>query len=159
MTLEIDLPKIIGMRMFKANECFMFLRFDGIDQAVAPQNVGMSEVIWFHVWNNRPRVIWVPDDYRKIQEAINASEDGDTVRVRPGMYQEGIMISKRLWLESELGPEETVIDAAGYGFGIYVSSTVRDTVESAIRGFTIRNSDSDGIYILKEQAYGLLTIC
>ena len=53
---------------------------------------------------------------------------------------------KRVWLESEEGPELTIIEAVGYGFGIAVYG-VRDTVSSAIRGFTIRKCESDGIYL------------
>jgi len=58
----------------------------------AYENLGLSEVIWFAIWNNRPRVIWVPDDHETIQAAIRASEDGDTVRVREGTYHEGLRL-------------------------------------------------------------------
>jgi len=51
-------------------------------------NMGLSDLITFQVWNNRPRVIWVPDDYETIQGAVNASRNGDTVRVREGIYYE-----------------------------------------------------------------------
>jgi len=106
------------------------------------QNVGMSEVIWFHVWNNCPRVIWVPDDYEKIQDAINASEDGDTVRVRSGTYLEGLrIIYKRLWLESEDGPEETFIVGTGYSEGIDVKG---ELAYVTVRGFTV-SGDWNGI--------------
>jgi hypothetical protein len=109
-------------------------------------NVGLSEVVWFQVWNNRPRVIWVPDDYETIQGAINASRDGDTVRVRAGTYREGVQIMKRIWLESESGPEETIIDAAGFGWGFHIVGA-RDTINTAIRGFSILNGDWAGIQI------------
>ncbi len=45
-----------------------------------------------------PAVIYVPDDYTTIQEAINAAEPGDTVLVEPGTYEEGITIGKSLTL-------------------------------------------------------------
>jgi parallel beta-helix repeat protein len=88
----------------------------------------------------------VPDEYETIQAAINASTDGDTVRVRAGLYEEGVRIAKPLWLESESGPEVTIIDATGHGFGCFWAG-IRDTVSSAIRGFTIRNCGLDGIFL------------
>jgi len=109
-------------------------------------NVSLSEVVWFRVWNNRPRVIWVLDDYPTIQRAINAAREGDTVRVRAGTYRESVHIMKRVWLESEEGSEHTIIDAAGFGFGISVVN-IQDTIGSAIRGFNIKNSDEDGIFL------------
>jgi hypothetical protein len=101
-------------------------------------NVGLSEVVWFHVWNNRPRLIWVPDDYETIQRAISASENGDTVRVRQGTYEEWLnMLDKNIWLESESGPESTVIDLTGaYAFWIEGG---QDTT-AGIRGFTFENN-------------------
>jgi len=109
------------------------------------QNVGMSEVIWFHVWNNRPRVIWVPDDYEKIQDAINASEDGDTVRVRSGIYYEMIYFwDKNTWLESEEGPETTVIDVRDHTWGLKFDGG-QDTT-AGVRGFTIQNSPYLAVY-------------
>ncbi len=115
-------------------------------------NIGTAPSVILKVLNNptpEPRVIWVPDDYRRIQDAINASQDGDTVRVRAGTYREGVRIMKRVWLESEEGPELTIIDAEGeegFGFGIAVAG-IRDTVSAGIRGFTIRNCDMDGIFL------------
>ena len=109
-------------------------------------NIGLSEVVWFAVWNNRPRVIWVPDDFETIQDAINASQDGDTVRVRAGIYPGRIDFwDKNIWLESEEGPELTIIEADNCWHGIYVNG-LQDTT-SGIRGFTIRNSEADGIVL------------
>jgi hypothetical protein len=100
-------------------------------------NIGSGEIIWFQVWNNRPRVIWVPDEYEKIQDAINASEDGDTVRVRAGTYREGVrLFGKNIWLESETGPEVTFIDGTGWNDGIWAADETNFKL-TVIRGFKI----------------------
>ena len=110
----------------------------------AYRNIGRREVIWFALWNNRPRVIWVPDEFETIQGAIDASVDGDTVRVRSGTYEGGIFFwDKNIWLESERGPELTIIDAEGFNFGI--SLWMFQDTTTCIRGFTIKNSEYPNI--------------
>ena len=99
-------------------------------------NIGLGEVVWFAVWNNRPRVIWVPDDYGTIQDAVNSSVDGDTIRVRPGIYPENVrLMGKSIWLESERGPEFTTIDGTGWAYAII--ATDNETLNTVVRGFTI----------------------
>ena len=98
-------------------------------------NIGFSDPLSLTVWNNRPRVFWVPDDYEKIQDAINASQDGDTVRVRTGTYYEGLrFMGKNIWLESEEGPELTFIDGTGWNDGVRL---LDEENKAVIRGFTI----------------------
>ena len=109
-------------------------------------NMGSSVDVMLTVRNSFPRVLWVPDDYETIQDAVNASEDGDTVRVRDGVYTETVYFwDKNIWLESENGPEHTVIDASDKAWGIYCIGT-QDTT-AVIRGFTIINSSYLGILI------------
>lgn len=40
-----------------------------------------------------PATIWVPDQYPTIQAAVTASNNGDTVRVRAGTYDEDVIIN------------------------------------------------------------------
>lgn len=40
----------------------------------------------------------VPADYRSVQDALDAAEDGDVVRLAPGRYKEALVISKRVLL-------------------------------------------------------------
>lgn len=55
--------------------------------------------------------IHVPLDYPTIQQAINASLDGDTVLVQPGTYVECIVFEgKAIIVTSEQGPDVTIID-------------------------------------------------
>jgi len=88
-----------------------------------------------------PRVLWVPDDFETIQDAINASQDGDTVRVKAGTYQEGLrLFGKNIWLESETGPEEAFIDGTGWNNGITIKDG-ENYLNTTIRGFTIYSSN------------------
>lgn len=59
--------------------------------------------------------IYVPDNYSTIQEAINASGDGDVIVVRNGTYYENLVINKRIILRSENGPETCIIDGNNAG--------------------------------------------
>ncbi|MFC2150134.1 Ig-like domain-containing protein [Calditrichota bacterium] len=113
----------------------------------ASSNRSLTPSLGFYLWNDRPEVIWVPDDYETIQEAINASEDGDTVRVGAGTYYEGqINIwDLRITLESEQGPKETIIDASDWYNGIIL--TGHQDTSQVIRGFTIRNAPRSGIWV------------
>ncbi len=84
--------------------------------------------------------ITVDDDgggeYTKIQDAINASEDGDTIRVWEGTYYENVVVNKSVSLIGN-GSEETVIDGGGEGIVVLVSSNW-----SNVTGFTIQESGS-----------------
>jgi hypothetical protein len=100
----------------------------------ASGNIGFGSPISFRIWNDRPRVLWVPDDYETIQGAINASKDGDTVRVRAGTYYEGLrLMGKEIWLESEEGPKVTTIDSRGWNNSIMVMDN--EGPNTVVRGF------------------------
>ena len=55
------------------------------------------------------RVIFVPDNFSTIEEAIKAASDGDTIVVKDGVYFENIDVSKSVKIVSESGPNSTVI--------------------------------------------------
>jgi len=61
--------------------------------------------------------ILVPSDYPTIQEAINASMDGDSVIVSLDTYPEELYITNSIILIGESG---TIIDASGYTNGIVI---------------------------------------
>lgn len=96
------------------------------------------------------RVLRVPDDYQAIQTAIEAAEDGDTVLVAPGIYQENLVLSgASITLASHFlnngDPtfiEQTVIDGRNRDIAIDIRSDLGPG--TAIIGFTIRNA-RDGI--------------
>jgi len=62
------------------------------------------------------RTITVDDsgdkDYTKIQDAVNTSENGDTVYVYAGTYYEHVVVNKSINLEGE-GADRVTIDGSG----------------------------------------------
>ena len=93
-------------------------------------------------------VIVVPDDYASIQAAIDGASSGDTIMVRPGVYNESLTLNKAITLTAELydaanpANNGTVIDGGGAAAVISIPAGV--TPLPVIRGFSIRNGE-DGI--------------
>ena len=112
-------------------------------------NLGFSEPISLTVYNNRPRVIWVPDEYERIQDAIWNSENRDTIIVRRGEYREMInMFDKNVSIISEEGPEVTVINCTNLQVGLMIGGSQDSNM--VVSGFTFyQNSESsaNGIMI------------
>jgi hypothetical protein len=78
----------------------------------------------------------VPADYPSIQQAINASADGDTVLVAAGTYYEQIDFgSHQVTVISAAGPETTIIDATF--LGPVVTFGAASTRQAVLQGFTI----------------------
>ncbi|HPF69321.1 MAG TPA: S8 family serine peptidase [Candidatus Krumholzibacteria bacterium] len=75
--------------------------------------------------------------YATIQAAIDASNDFDTIVVPPGTYPEVIdFLGKQVTVESQGGPDVTVIDGTGLGESV-VTMASGETPASILRGFTI----------------------
>ena len=83
------------------------------------------------------RTIYVPDDYAKIQWAVDNASDGDTIIVRDGNYYENVVVSKKLTIKSENGSDNCIIDGGGSGTVITLNAN-----GITIEGFTVRNSCS-----------------
>jgi parallel beta-helix repeat protein len=83
--------------------------------------------------------------YKKIQDAINASSDGDTVFVYNGTYFENVVVNKTINLTGE-NRDSTIIDGGGNGHVIFVNASWVN-----ITGFTVNNSGSghpnSGMYL------------
>jgi len=98
------------------------------------------------VWG--PRTFYVDDGapnggngskahpFNRIQDAVNASDDGDTIRVWEGVYYENVVVNRSVSLIGN-GSETTVIDGGGAGDIVRVEA---DYV--TINGFEIQNSGS-----------------
>jgi len=87
---------------------------------------------------NQNKTIYVDDDggvdFTRIQDAINAASNGDTIFVYSGIYYENILIDKSIILQGE-DKSSTIIDGGGSGDVIYISSN-----EVTISGLTVKNS-------------------
>jgi len=79
--------------------------------------------------------IWVPDNYTKIQEAINAANPGDTIRVRAEIYYEHLTIDRPLTL---LGDDRSTTIIDGNLTRSVINLTSTNDVQ--ISGFTIQNA-------------------
>jgi hypothetical protein len=90
--------------------------------------------------------IYVPDDFAMIQSAINASSNGDTVIVRPGIYAENLDFGpsgspRAITLVSEQGPDATIID--GMQSGSVVTFKSGEGPGSVLDGFTLANGSGN----------------
>ena len=86
----------------------------------------------------------VPGEYLRIQSAIYASVNGDTVLVGPGTYKESIcFVGKNIVVRSSYGPDRTSI-VTGYPVH-YTCVYFIDGEDSTavLEGFTINNMGSD----------------
>jgi len=82
--------------------------------------------------------LFVPGNYKTIQEAINAAANGDTIIVSPGTYKENIdFLGKSIFLLGEKGPSVTIID--GNQSGSVVTFSSGETGDAIIEGFTLTN--------------------
>lgn len=83
------------------------------------------------------RILNVPADYQKIQDAINNANRGDVVKVLGGEYKENIIMKNGVSLEGE-GAEMAIIDGNNLGNAITFKN-VRDP-RTYLSGFTIKNA-------------------
>ncbi|MDP7276226.1 MAG: right-handed parallel beta-helix repeat-containing protein [Planctomycetaceae bacterium] len=108
--------------------------------------------------NRRPRIIHVPRDHARIQAAIDAAKNRDTVLVAPGIYREHLRLqgkqitlaSRFLTSRDEKDVRRTVLDGSPSQNkkttrGKTLITVARDVGPGTrIIGFTIKNGD-DGI--------------
>ena len=90
------------------------------------------------------KTIYVPDDYAKIQWAVDNASARDTIIVRDSFYVENIDINKPLTIKSENGSAKCVVRAANlFDHVFYVTA---DNV--TIKGFTVTGAAwKAGVYL------------
>ena len=90
-----------------------------------------------------PTIVYVPDEYAKIQWAIENATEGDIIIIRDGTYIENVDVNKRLTIRSENG--SSLVRAAGQNDHVF--EITADYVN--IIGFTVEGATewSAGIYI------------
>lgn len=84
-------------------------------------------------------------DYTSIQQAVNNSNNGDTILVNKGVYVENVNVDKKLTITSKSGnPKDTIIQALHpYDHVFHVTAN-----NVTIKGFGLKNSSSgSGIYL------------
>jgi hypothetical protein len=95
-----------------------------------------------------PSIINIPTDYPTIQQGIDASYDGDTVLVQPGLYIENINFNERKIVLGSLylttGDESyiatTIIDGDSSGSVVTFESNEDST--AILKGFTVTNGNA-----------------
>ena len=79
--------------------------------------------------------IYVPDDYAKIQWAIDNATVGDTIIVRNGTYSENVDVNKRLTIRSESGSANCIVDAADSNDHVFeITAGYVDIIGFSVKG-------------------------
>ena len=88
-------------------------------------------------WNAEAKTITVDDDgradYETIQDAVNASGKGDTIRVYEGIYTEHVVVNKSISLIGNES-ETTTIDGGGIGDVVQITADWVNMSEFSVTG-------------------------
>ncbi len=108
---------------------------------VSRATLTLITIFLFIVTSMSAEIIYVPGDSPTIQDAVDTSNNGDTIYVEPGTYVENINFhGKEVLLKSIDGPEVTTIDGSNPDHPdstscvMFVSGEGRDAV---VDGFTL----------------------
>jgi len=106
----------------------------------------LAAVVWcVFAHHALPAILYVPDHFARIQDAIDASANGDTVFVKPGLYSENLDFKgKAISLLSTGGAAVTFLD--GGKAGSVVTFQSGEGADSILSGFTIRNGSGTEKY-------------
>lgn len=94
-------------------------------------------ILFFNAFNVvSASVVYVPDEYEKIQWAVDMADPNDTIIIRDGIYTENIFVNKQLTILSENGSANCIIQAGDSYDNVF--EVAADNV--TIKGFTIRGA-------------------
>jgi len=82
--------------------------------------------------------IYVSPPWESIQDAVNVASDGDTIILGEGVFEDNVIVNKRLTIKSKSGPEKTTVQAADPNDDVF--SVTANSVN--ISGFTIKGARS-----------------
>ena len=120
----------VGIILLFVGTCIIPAIAQDIEKSSSPTSRGN----WLYVGGSGP------GNYTRIQDAINASSDGDTVFVYNGTYYENVVVDKSINLIGE-DKNITIIDGNGSRDVILLT---RFSEGVTINGFTIQNSGTPG---------------
>ncbi|UCG36562.1 MAG: right-handed parallel beta-helix repeat-containing protein [Candidatus Bathyarchaeota archaeon] len=106
--------------------------------------VSMTRLTTTHV---NAATVWIVNSnniggFSRIQDAIEAASEGDTVRVMAGTYYEHVVVQKSVSLIGE-NSSTTIINGSGEGTAVSVNAS-----NIVVQGFTLANS-GNGVYVTK----------
>lgn len=113
---------------------FLFTNISAIGFKVNTQVDNKSGLILLN------KTIIVPDDYPTIQEAIDSANNGDTVFVKSGIYEENVIIKKNEIILKGENKDTTVIDG-----GIVNNIITVKADYFHISDFTLKNGNQSSI--------------
>jgi parallel beta-helix repeat protein len=96
------------------------------------------------------KILTVPDDYPTINNAVNQASPGDIILVKPGIYNENLLINKSLTLEGQNSASTIIIGSGGNQTEAVVTLAAD---QSKIFGFTIESVDYSNV---SYYAYGIV---
>ncbi len=94
-------------------------------------------VISVFVGSVSANTIYVPDNYTKIQWAVDNATVGSTIIVRDGTYNENVDVNKRLTIQSENGSDSTIVQAADYYDHVFEVTAYYVNIS----GFTVKGAN------------------
>jgi hypothetical protein len=103
------------------------------------------------------RRVFVPQEHRTIQSAVDAAAPGDTLWIAAGRYSGTIRITKPLVVFGEGGSDSTILDGGDSARVVHVEGVNG----GSLLGFTIRGGKAPGgggIYCLRDTTY-LISSC
>jgi len=85
-------------------------------------------------------------NYKTIQEAVVAANNGDTIYVKPGIYKEEVILNKSLTIMPLLGESGPIIlNGDGLQTGITITST-----SCTLQGLTLQNYTGSAVSVLSD---------